>query len=109
MGSGEEDFTENVMDKVVRAANPAKSAKKKAEQGAIEALALARKEIKRKAKMVDLRKVKSKKKTMWSFFESNREASGGQPLVLVFDWTLLEVPRAERNSAEEYPSGNSSG
>lgn len=107
MESGDEGFGEDVVGKAVRAASLARSAKKKAEKAAREALEVARKEMKRKGKMIDLRKAEAVKKTMRSYFQSTRLAGGGQPLSLVFDGSMPEVPGAEPNSAEEYLSDDS--
>ena len=96
------------MEKVVWAANSVKTAKKKAEKAATKALAAARKEIKRKAKIIDLKKAESAKKTMRSYFNQVAAVGGGQPLAMVFDGVLPKVLGAETNSAEEYPSGDSS-
>lgn len=118
MVSNDDDFAGDAVETAVRAANRAKTAKKKAEQAttnakkkaekaATEALAATRKEIKRKAKIIDLRKTEFAKKTMRSYFQSSR-GGASQPLAMVFDGTLLEVPGAEANSFEEYPNEDSS-
>lgn len=72
MGSADEGFVDDVVGKAVHAANLAKAAKKKAEQAASEALKMARKEMKRKARAIELRKTESAKKTMRSYFECSR-------------------------------------
>lgn len=107
MGSGDEDFADDAIGKAVRAAALARSAKKKAEKAAREALEVARKEMKRKGKAIELRKAEAAKKTMRSYFQSTRNGGGGQPLSLVFDGSQPEVPGAEPNSCAEYPSDDS--
>lgn len=109
MGSGDEDSGGDVVEKAVWAASLAQSAKKKAAQAATEALALARKELKRMEKLIELRKAEAAKKTMRSYFQSSRGVGGGQPLHLVYDGSLPEVPGAEPNSCEDYPSPDSVG
>lgn len=69
MVSDDEDFAKNVVDEAVLAANCARSTKKKRDQAETEALALAHKEIKRKANIIDFGKAKAAKKTMPSYFQ----------------------------------------
>lgn len=97
MESGDEDFA-----KAVRAASIALSAKKKFEKAAKEVLDLARKELKRKGKLIDACKAECRKKTMRNYFQSSRGEVGGQPLHLVFDTSLPDVPGAELEGLE-YP------
>lgn len=107
MGSDHEGSGDDVVGKAVRAASLARAAKKKAHKAATEALVLARKELMRKGKLIEQRRVEAAKKTMQSYFQSSRGECGGQPLSMVFDGTLPEVPGAEPNFAEDYPSPDS--
>lgn len=99
----------DVVEKALRAASLAPTATKKDIEAAEEAILVARKETKRKAKLIELRKRESAKRTMRSYFESTRGGSGGQPLQLVYDGSLPDVPGAEPNSQEDYPSPDSLG
>ena len=101
MGSGDEDSGEDAVGKAMRAASLARTEAKKTEHAAAEALDLARKEMKRKEKLIEMRKAKTAKKTMRSYFQSTRGACGGQLLSLVFDGSLPEVLGAEPNFGED--------
>lgn len=61
-------FGDDVVAKVVRTISIARSAKKKAEKVAKEALEVAFLEMKRKRKNLDLRRVEARKQTMRSYF-----------------------------------------
>lgn len=73
---------------------------KKAKKAAKEALDVARKKLKHKGKVMKERKAKVKKKAMRLYFQSSRGARAGQPLSLVFDGSLPEVPGAKPNFQE---------
>jgi len=104
MDSAAEDFGEDAVAKAVRAASIARAARKRADKAAKEALEVARMEMKKKGKKVDARRLEARKQTVKSYFQSSRGALGGQPLAFVFDGSMPEVPGAEPQSGEEYPS-----
>jgi hypothetical protein len=109
MDSGQGDRGDDVVARAVRAAEVARQAQKKAERAAKEALDVARRELKRPEKMAQFRKAEARKKTMSAYFMSSRGFGSGQPLSLVLDSSMPDVPGAEPNSREEYPSDDNGG
>lgn len=104
MECGDDDFVGDPLAEAVRAASIALSAKKKVEKAARNTLDLAYKELKRKGKIIDNRKIEARKKTMTLYFHSSRSVGAGHPLSLVLDDCMPDVLGAEPFSGEEYPS-----
>lgn len=104
MESGQEARGEGAVARAKRAAEIARLAQKKAEKKVKEALADVRRELKRKDKVVELRKGEARKKTVKAYFESSRGSGAGQPLSMVLDGKMPDVPGAEPTLEREYPS-----
>jgi len=104
MESPHEDPEHDTVAKAVRAASIAQSTRKKAEKAAKEALEVARREMKRKGKEIETRKIEVRKRTMRSYFLLTRGAGGGQPLAMALNGSMPDVLGVESNFEPEYPS-----
>lgn len=77
MDFGDEDFGGDIVGKVVRATLLARTKAKKVEHAVAEALIVARKEMKKKVKLIEMQKAEMAKKTMRSYLELTRGACRG--------------------------------
>jgi len=82
MDFGDKEFRRAIVSKTVHVVSLTQTTKKKVKQAIVEVLALARKEIKRKEKLIKMHKVEVAKKTMQLYFESSCCACEEEPFVL---------------------------
>lgn len=104
MVSGGKDFAEDAVAKAAHAASLARAIQKKADKAAREALEVMRLEMKHKGKQLETRRAEARKQTMKTYFQSSRGAIGGQPLSLVLDGAIRDVPGVEPQPQADYPN-----